>query len=140
MTLFFLDPPFLVNYFYSILPVSTSPPAPRELKNDNSLNAFTLGYKRVGPYLGNYLFTVFCVLILIRIDPNLHIASKRIKLIRTNICKVLQFIKVMYQSIPSLTTPPPGQNPWAIFLMGEFPTPWARKEFKPPPPGLIKTS
>ena len=26
------DPPFLVNYFYSI-----SPPPPRELKNDNSL-------------------------------------------------------------------------------------------------------
>ena len=38
MTLFFLDPPFLVNYFYSIRPpVSTSPP-PRELKNDNSLS------------------------------------------------------------------------------------------------------
>ena len=35
--IFFLIP-FLVNYFYSIPPVSTSPPPPRELKNDNSLS------------------------------------------------------------------------------------------------------
>ena len=45
-------------------------------------------------YLGNYLSTFFCVLIFIRIDRNLHIASKRIEPIRTNICKVLQFIRV----------------------------------------------
>ena len=53
----------------------------------------------VGANLGDYFFTFFCVLIFIRIDPNLHIASKRIKLIRTNICKVLQFIRV---SLPSV--------------------------------------
>ena len=34
--------------------------------------------------------------------------------------------RVMHQSIPSLTIPP------GTFLMGEFPTPWAKKEFKPP--------
>ena len=39
----------------------------------------------------------------------------------------------MYQSIPSLTMPP-GQNPRAIFLMGEFPTPREKKEFKTPTP------
>ena len=44
-------------------------------------------------------------------------------------------VHLMYQSIPSLTIPP-GQNPQSNFLMGEFPTPWARKEFKTPPPGL----
>ena len=43
----------------------------------------------------------------------------------------------MYQSIPSLTIPP-GQNPQAIFLMGEFPTPQGKKSLKPPPPGPIK--
>ena len=31
--------------------------------------------------------------------------------------------------------PSPRQNPRAIFLMGEFPTPRA-KSSKPPPPGL----
>ena len=50
-------------------------------------------------YLGNYLSTFFCVLIFIRIDPNLHIASKRIKLIRTNIYKVLQFVRVNLPSV-----------------------------------------
>ena len=35
-----------------------------------------------------------CVLIFVRIDPSLRIASKPIKLIRTNIYKVLQFIRV----------------------------------------------
>ena len=49
--------------------------------------------------MGNYLSTFFSVLIFIRIDPNIHIASKRIKLIRTNIYKVLQFIRV---NLPSL--------------------------------------
>ena len=48
---------------------------------------------RVGAYLGNYLSTFFCVLIFIQIDPNLRTASKRIKLIRTIIYKVLQFIR-----------------------------------------------
>ena len=51
-------------------------------------------YKRVGAFVGNYLSTFFCVFIFIRIYPNLHIASKRIKPIRTNIYKVLQFIRV----------------------------------------------
>ena len=37
MTLFFLDPPFLVSYIYSIPPRFHQPPPPRELKNDNSL-------------------------------------------------------------------------------------------------------
>ena len=32
-------------------------------------------------------------------DPNLHIASKRIKLMRTNIYKVLQFIRVNLPSV-----------------------------------------
>ena len=44
------------------------------------VNAFTLWYKRVAVYLGNYLSTFFCVLSFIRIDPNLRIASKQIKL------------------------------------------------------------
>ena len=35
------------------------------------VNAFTLWYKWVGAYLGNYLSTVFCVLIFIRIDPKM---------------------------------------------------------------------
>ena len=44
-------------------------------------------------------------------------------------------IQVMYQSIPSLTI-----HPQAIFLMGEFPTPRARKEFKTSTPRPMKTS
>ena len=43
----------------------------------------------------------------------------------------------MYQSIPSLTIPP-GKNPRAIFLTGEFPTPRAKKEFKTPTPRAYK--
>ena len=66
------------------------------------VNAFTPLYKRVGAYLGNYLSTFFCVLSFIRIDPNLHIASKRIKLIPTNIYKVLQFIRV---NLPGIKGP-----------------------------------
>ena len=58
------------------------------------VNAFTPWYKWVGAYLGNYLLTFFCVFIFIRIDPNRHIASKRIKLIQINIYNVLQFIRV----------------------------------------------
>ena len=43
----------------------------------------------------------------------------------------------MYQSIPSLTIPPP---PREIFLMGEFPTPQAyKKELKPRPPGAFSS-
>ena len=53
----------------------------------------------------------------------------------------------MYQSIPSLTIPP-GQNPRAIFLMGEFPTPGQKgvqnphpraykNELKPHPGGIF---
>ena len=53
----------------------------------------------VGGYLGNYLYTFFCVLMFIQIDPNLHIASKRFKLIQTNIYKVLQFIRVNLPSV-----------------------------------------
>ena len=41
----------------------------------------------------------FCVLIFIRIDPNLHTVSKRIKLLRTNIYKVLQFIRVILPAV-----------------------------------------
>ena len=44
------------------------------------VNAFTLWYKRVGAYLGNYFIHFFCVLIFIQIDPNLRIVSKQIKL------------------------------------------------------------
>ena len=58
------------------------------------VNAFTSWNKRVGAYLGNYLSTFICGLMFIRIDPNLHIVSRWIKLIRTNIYKVLQFIVV----------------------------------------------
>ena len=36
MTIIFLDPPFLVNYFHSIPPFPPAPPC--EVKNDNSLN------------------------------------------------------------------------------------------------------
>ena len=63
------------------------------------VNAFTPWYKRVGAYLGDYLSTFLCVLIFIRVDPNLHIVSKRIKLIRTNIYKVLQFSRVNLPSV-----------------------------------------
>ena len=63
------------------------------------VNAFTPLYNQVGAYLGNYLSTFFCVLIFIRIDPNLDIASKRIKLIQTNIYKVLQFIRINLLSV-----------------------------------------
>ena len=38
----------------------------------------------------------------------------------------------MYQSIPSL--PIPRAKPPGNFLMGEFPTPRAKKEFKTPTP------
>ena len=38
---------------------------------------------------------------------------------------------LMYQSIPILTIPP-GQNPQEMFLMGEFPTPRAKRKFKTP--------
>ena len=56
--------------------------------------------KRVGAYLGNYLSTIFRVLIFVQIDPNLRIASKQIKRqIRTNIYKVLQFIRVNLHSV-----------------------------------------
>ena len=48
---------------------------------------------------GNYLFTFFCLLIFILIDPSLRIASKRIKLIRTIIYKVLQFIRANLPSV-----------------------------------------
>ena len=59
------------------------------------LSVFTRWYKRVGAYLGNLIFIHFFWLsIFIRIDPNLRIASKRIKLIRINIYMVLQFIRV----------------------------------------------
>ena len=50
-----------------------------------------------------YLSTFSCVLIFIRIDPNripfLRITSKRIKLIRTNIYKLFQVIKVNLHSL-----------------------------------------
>ena len=46
-----------------------------------------------------YLSTFFCVLIFIRIDPNLRIASEQIKLILTNIYKVLQFIRLNLPSV-----------------------------------------
>ena len=36
----------------------------------------------------------------------------------------------MYQSIPSMTSP---DKPWAIFLMGKFPTPGQKKSSKPHP-------
>ena len=39
-------------------------------------------------------------------DPNLNIASKRIKLIRTNIHKVLQFIRVNLPSVNGLNLRP----------------------------------
>ena len=43
---------------------------------------------------------------------------------------------VMYQSIPDLTIPRPGQNPGAIFWWADSPPPGERKEFKTPtPPG-----
>ena len=88
--------------------------------------------KRVGPYLGNYLFTVFCVLIFIQIDSDLHIASKRIKLIRTNMYKVLQFNRVMYQSIQSLTIPPGN------FFDGRIPRPLGKKGVQNPHPWAYK--
>ena len=34
--------------------------------------------------------------------------------------------------------PPSGKTLQAIFLMGEFPTPWAKKEFKTPTPRAYK--
>ena len=44
------------------------------------VNAFTLRYKRVGAYLGNYFSTFFCVLIFIRIDPKmLHLNKSSYK-------------------------------------------------------------
>ena len=46
-------------------------------------------------------------------------------------------VKSPYVSINSKPDHPPRQNSWAIFLMGEFPTP-GQKEFKPPSPGPIK--
>ena len=46
----------------------------------------------------------------------------------------------MYQSIPSLTIPPPpGQNPWRIFGKGKFPFPWAQRKCKTPTPGAEKS-
>ena len=41
----------------------------------------------------------FCVLIFIRFDPNLRIAPKQIYLIRINIYKVLQVIRVNLPSV-----------------------------------------
>ena len=53
------------------------------------VNAFTLWHKRIETYLAKYLSTFFSGLVFLRIDPHrmlfLRIASKRIKLIRTNI-------------------------------------------------------
>ena len=58
-----------------------------------------------------YLPTFFCVLIVIRVDPNrilfLRIAYKQIKLIRTNIYKSLQFIRVNW----------PKTAPWKALLI-----------------------
>ena len=44
-----------------------------------------------------------------------------------------QSSNVSINSKPDHPPPPPGQNPQAIFLMGEFPTP-GKKEFNPPGP------
>ena len=44
-------------------------------------------------------------------------------------------LSLMYQSVPSVTIPSPGN-----FLMGEFPTPGAKRSSKPPLPEPIKTS
>ena len=60
----------------------------------------------------------------------------------------LQISKIFNQFVPILyiyvsvnskpDQPPPGQNPQAIVLMGEFPTPRGKKEFKTPTPRPIK--
>ena len=64
------------------------------------VNAFTRWYKRVGAYLGNLIFIHFFLRIHFYPDwSHLRIASKRIKLIRTNIYKVLQLIRI---SLPSV--------------------------------------
>ena len=42
-----------------------------------------------------------------------------------------QIVTIMYQSIPSLTIPPPRANPWGIFLKGESP-PLGHKESAKP--------
>ena len=43
----------------------------------------------------------------------------------------------MYQSIPSLTTPP--DKPPENFLKGEFPTARAQRKCKTPTPGAVKS-
>ena len=67
------------------------------------VNAFTLWHKWIGIYLAKYLSTFFYVLIFTRIDLNrilfLHIASKRIKVIRISIDMFLQFTRVTLQSV-----------------------------------------
>ena len=45
----------------------------------------------------------------------------------------------MYQSIPSLTIPPPGKTP-GNFFDGRIPNPRAKEEFKTPTLRPIKTS
>ena len=55
------------------------------------VNAFTLQYKRVRAYLGNYLSTFFCVLIFIRIDPkmlDLNESNYKYGQIFTRFCKL----------------------------------------------------
>ena len=64
------------------------------------VSAFTPWYKRVEAYMGNLIFIHFFLHIyFIRFDPNLGIAPKKILLIRTNIYKVLQFIRLNLPSV-----------------------------------------
>ena len=71
------------------------------------------------------------------IKTNLHtgclrkIAKKRGTQIASR-AHILYGIYVSVNSKPDHPAPP-EQNPRAIFLMGEFPTPWAKKSSKPPP-------
>ena len=61
------------------------------------VNAFTPLHKRIGTYLAKYICTFFSGLIFLRVDPNripfLRIASKQLKLMRTNIYTFLQFTR-----------------------------------------------
>ena len=70
------------------------------------VNAFTRWYKRVGAYLGNLIFIHFFLCINFYPDWSQSLYCVSIKLTRTNIYKVLQFIRVNLSSVNGLNWRP----------------------------------
>ena len=72
------------------------------------------------------------------VNASISDTSNQLKQISVHNCFYIlgETKNVHYVSVNSKPVHPPH----AIFVMGEFLTPWAEKEFKTPTPGPIKTS